>query len=162
MNLVRVTSVRVLLACVLPLLTAPSSARAADWKPIDAAQLSLKAPRVQADADAEALFWEVRVADELDQTSDLGARTVFDHYVRIKIFTDRGRDAYATVDLPYETGIRKLHAPDMRLSLLNPSSPTKRFSSGCLRGSQSTNCRRRPCFRNRSGDIPSPTPRPTA
>jgi uncharacterized protein DUF3857/transglutaminase superfamily protein len=106
MNAVRVRSVRVLLACVLPLLTPASSARAADWKPIDAAQLALKAPRVQADADAEALFWEVRVADEFDQTSDLGARTVFDHYVRIKVFTDRGRDTYATVDLPYEAGVR--------------------------------------------------------
>jgi Domain of Unknown Function with PDB structure (DUF3857)/Transglutaminase-like superfamily len=106
MNLVRVTSLRVLLASVLPLLTLTTSARAADWKLIDAAQLALKAPRVQADADAEALFWEVRVADEFDQTSDLGARTVFDHYVRLKIFTDRGRETYATVDLPYDSGVR--------------------------------------------------------
>src|SRR6266487_2809031 len=80
--------------------------RAADWKPIDAAELALKSPKVQAGADAEALFWEIRVADEFDDTSDLGARTVFDHYVRIKIFTERGRDAYATVDLPYESGIQ--------------------------------------------------------
>jgi len=106
MNLVRVTSFRVLLASVLALLTLTTSARAADWKLIDPAQLALKAPRVQADADAEALFWEVRVADEFDRTSDLGARTVFDHYVRIKIFTDRGRETYATVDLPYDSGVR--------------------------------------------------------
>ena len=106
MTLARVTSVRVLFACVLSLLTLASSTRAADWKPIDATQLAMKAPRVQPDADAEALFWDVRVADEFDQTSDLGARTVFDHYVRIKIFTDRGRDTYATVDLPYDSGVR--------------------------------------------------------
>jgi uncharacterized protein DUF3857/transglutaminase superfamily protein len=106
MNLVRVMSLRVPSACVFAFLALASSASAADWKPIDAAQLAMKAPRVQTDADAEALFWDVRVADEFSETSTLGARTVFDHYVRIKIFTERGRDAYATVDLPYESGIQ--------------------------------------------------------
>lgn len=87
-------------------LCAAAPAGAADWNPVEAAQLALKAPKVQADADAEALFWEVRVADEYDQTSDLGARTMFDHYVRIKIFTERGREAYATVDLSYASGVQ--------------------------------------------------------
>ena len=98
--------VRVFTICVFATLGPCAFAGAADWKPIESAQLALKAPAVQPDADAEALFWEIRVADEYAQTSDLGARTVFDHYVRIKIFTERGRDAYSTVDLPYESGIQ--------------------------------------------------------
>ena len=102
----RATILRALTPVVLiTSLCTAAPARAADWKPVDAAQLALQTPKVQPDADAEALFWEVRVADQLDQTSDIGARTVFDHYVRIKIFTDRGREAYATVDIPYESGV---------------------------------------------------------
>ena len=82
----------------------PSEA-ATDWKPIAPADLALSAPRVQSDADAEALLWEVRVSDELGGTLQLEASTVFDHYVRIKVFTDRGREAYATVDIPYANGM---------------------------------------------------------
>jgi transglutaminase-like putative cysteine protease len=73
-----------------------------DWKPILPADLALATPVVQPDADAEALLWEVRVADD-DQGGmyDFRPRTVFDHYLRVKIFTERGREAHATVDLPY-------------------------------------------------------------
>jgi hypothetical protein len=89
-------------------LTSPSPARAQaqalpqDWKPILPAELAMAAPVVQPDADAEALLWEVRVADD-DQGGmyDFRPRTVFDHYLRVKIFTERGREAHATVDLPY-------------------------------------------------------------
>jgi Domain of Unknown Function with PDB structure (DUF3857)/Transglutaminase-like superfamily len=106
MSALRVPSVRVAILAVLASVIVVGYASAADWKPIDSAQLAMTAPRVQADADAEALFWDIRVADEYDQTSELGARTVFDHYIRIKIFTERGREAHATVDLPYESGIQ--------------------------------------------------------
>jgi hypothetical protein len=61
--------------------------------------------KVQPDADAEALLWEVWVADEMSVAYDLQLSTVFHHYVRIKIFTDRGREAYATVDIPYVNGM---------------------------------------------------------
>ncbi len=37
-----------------------------DWLPIDPSHLSMSAPVVERDADAEAIFWEVRVADEVD------------------------------------------------------------------------------------------------
>ncbi|HEX8921984.1 MAG TPA: hypothetical protein VF766_10935, partial [Pyrinomonadaceae bacterium] len=50
---------------------------AADWKPIDPADLALKAPVVEKDADAEAIFWEVRVADEVEGGTP---RTVLNHY----------------------------------------------------------------------------------
>lgn len=69
-----------------------------DWKPIDPAHLSMKAPAVEKDADAEAIFWEVRVADE---STSYGSQTVLTHYLRIKIFTERGKEQKSTIDLPY-------------------------------------------------------------
>ena len=69
-----------------------------EWKPVDPADLALKSPRVEKDADAEAIFWEVWVMDEL-QGSD--PHTVLTHYVRMKIFTDRGREKHSTIDLPF-------------------------------------------------------------
>ncbi|HEV2862107.1 MAG TPA: DUF3857 domain-containing protein [Pyrinomonadaceae bacterium] len=68
-----------------------------DWKPIDPTHLAMKEPAVEKDADAEVVFWEVRVSYE-----DNGGQpsTVLSHYVRIKIFNERGRDAQSKVDLP--------------------------------------------------------------
>lgn len=83
--------------CALVLSTAPVSA-GADWKPIDPAHLSQKAPIVEKDADAEAIFWEVWVRDELDGAVP---RTVLDHYVRVKIFTERGKESQSKVDITY-------------------------------------------------------------
>jgi hypothetical protein len=78
-----------------PVLAAPTGD---DWKPIDPVALALKSPVVDKDADAEAIFWEVRVADELDGDTP---RTVLRHYVRIKIFTERGKESQNKVDIPY-------------------------------------------------------------
>ena len=69
-----------------------------DWKPIDPAALALKAAAMEKDADAEALFWEVRLFDEMDGSTP---RTVIKHYVRIKIFTERGREAHSKIDIPF-------------------------------------------------------------
>jgi hypothetical protein len=66
-----------------------------DWKPIDPAELASKTPVVEKDADAEALFWEVRVDDgEADEL-------VFANYVRVKVFTERGKESQSKIDLPY-------------------------------------------------------------
>jgi hypothetical protein len=88
---------------VRPLLFTPlciaalcAAALADDWKPVETEQLSSKTPSVEKDADAEGLFWEVRVSD-----SDDGyryTRTLW-HYIRIKIFTDRGVESQSKVDL---------------------------------------------------------------
>lgn len=66
-----------------------------EWRPVDPADLALKAPVVEKDADAEAIFWEVRVDDSV--LEELSLR----NYVRIKVFTDRGREAQSKIDLPY-------------------------------------------------------------
>jgi hypothetical protein len=75
--------------------SAASPVLADDWKPVDPAELALKAPVVEKDADAEAIFWEVRVDDNAE--GDL----IFNHYIRIKIFTERGREAQSKVDIIY-------------------------------------------------------------
>lgn len=67
------------------------------WRPVDPAELTLKQPRIQSDADAEAIFWEVAIEDKF--TSD-GLELAFNHYVRLKIFTERGVKEYATVEIP--------------------------------------------------------------
>lgn len=79
------------------LIAAPAFAGDNDWKPIDPAHLALKEAVVEKDADAEALFWEVRVEDKPDYRGDL----VFQHYIRIKVFTERGRESQSKVDIPF-------------------------------------------------------------
>ena len=58
----------------------------------------MKTSVVEKDADAEAIFWEVHVADELDGDTP---RTVLTHYIRIKILTERGRESQSKIDIPY-------------------------------------------------------------
>jgi hypothetical protein len=88
------------LVCMLALASAAPRAALArndkDWKPIDPAQLALAAPAVEKDADAEVLFWEIKVADEADGGEP---RTVLQHYVRIKIFNERGRESQSKIDI---------------------------------------------------------------
>src|ERR1051326_7687516 len=68
--------------------------RADDWKPVDPAHLALKAPVVEPDADAEAIFWDVRVDDQ-------GEDLIFTNYIRIKVFTQRGKEMQSQIDIPY-------------------------------------------------------------
>lgn len=86
--------------CLLVFVFLASSAptRADDWKPVDPAELALKTPVVEKDADAEAILWEVRLEDEVESGTP---RTVLKHYLRIKIFTDRGRESQSKIDIPY-------------------------------------------------------------
>ena len=82
------------LFCLMVLLAA-ISAFAQDWRPVDPADLALKTPVVEKDADAEALFWEVRVDDS--KPDELSLK----NYIRIKVFNERGRESQSKVDLPY-------------------------------------------------------------
>lgn len=76
---------------------------AADWPPVTPAELALAKPSVDPAADAEALFWDVRLTDQTDGSS---FATVFEHHLRIKIFTDRGRESQSTIELPYTNNTR--------------------------------------------------------
>ena len=86
-----------LLGLFLCLLSPPVTIRAAseDWKPVDPAHLALKSSTVEKDADAEAIFWEVRIDDNPE--GDL----IFNHYIRVKVFTERGRESQSKIDLPF-------------------------------------------------------------
>ena len=72
--------------------------RADDWKPIDPAEFQSKTSVVEPNADAEGIFWEVRVQDEYEGTVP---RTVLWHYIRIRIFTDHGKEAHSSVDITF-------------------------------------------------------------
>lgn len=97
MKFPRFLSFPLILLCLLAFAATPSitSALAAEWKPVDPAELSLKTPTVEKEADAEALFWEVRVDD--GQQHELSLK----NYIRIKVFNERGRESQSKVDLPY-------------------------------------------------------------
>lgn len=84
-------------------LSPPQIGHAAKWDPVDPKELALAAPLVEKDADAEVLLWDVRVADQFVGNE---AQTVYQHYMRVKIFTDRGRDAQSRVDIPMFGSVR--------------------------------------------------------
>ena len=84
-----------LLLCFFAAFPASINAAGDEWKPIDPVHLSLKSATVEKDADAEALFWEVRIDDNPE--GDL----ILNHYLRVKVFTERGRESQSKIDLEY-------------------------------------------------------------
>ncbi len=86
------------LVVVFLLLVMQKAVWAEDWAPIKPEELALKASTVEPGADAEAFFWEVKVKDDLEGND---GHTVYENYIRIKIFTDRGRETHGTVELAY-------------------------------------------------------------
>jgi hypothetical protein len=95
-----------LILCLLAAFAAPALASGDDWKPIDPAHLAMKAPVVESDADAEGLFWEVRMDD--NENGNL----IFSHYLRVKVFTERGRESQSKIDLLYG----KLYGAEIKIS----------------------------------------------
>ena len=79
------------------------------WLPITDAERNMKAPVVEKDAGVEAIFWRVHVRDELIGSRDL--QRVLYHYVRLKIFDEKGKEKASTIDLPTsdKTAIVSVH-----------------------------------------------------
>jgi len=104
------------LAVLCLIIVVPMLAAAVDsWRPIDPTHLALKAPIVEKDADAEALFWEVRLND------DPGGDLIFHHYVRIKVFTDRGRESQSKIDIPFgKISGREIKVSDIAARTIKP------------------------------------------
>jgi transglutaminase-like putative cysteine protease len=88
-------------ACLLAV--AASALSAADWKPVEPEELSRKIPVVEKDADAEAIFWDVRVGNEQGYVGG-PQYLVLSHYIRVKVFNNRGRNRLSTVDIPIQPG----------------------------------------------------------
>ena len=69
------------------------------WRPVTPEELALKKSKTDPAADAEAFFREVHVLNEVG--GDTYPHNTITEYVRLKIFTDRGKDEYGTVQIPY-------------------------------------------------------------
>ena len=99
-RLILITALGVLVLAATRIGGINAAASLEEWRPVEPAELALKTPMVDPDADAEAIFWDIRVDDGGE--SDL----VLSHYIRIKIFTERGRDKQSKIDIPYFSGTK--------------------------------------------------------
>lgn len=81
-----------------------------EWRAVSPEELQMKTPKVEADADAEAIFWEIWVDDST-------ANLIEDNYVRIKIFTESGREKYSKIDIPFLKGTK---ISDVRARIIKP------------------------------------------
>lgn len=93
-------AVLILVAASINVGSSKALAGGEEWRPVEAADIALKSPIVEPNADAEAIFWDIRIDDGGE--TDL----VLNHYVRIKIFTEKGRDEHSKVDIPYLGGTK--------------------------------------------------------
>ena len=91
---------RYLLTSLCVLFIGSTRAAADNWRPVDPSERAQSTAKVEPGADAEAIFWDIRIDD-----SDEGGLTL-NHYVRIKIFTNLGREKYATVEIEEFPGHR--------------------------------------------------------
>ncbi len=94
-----------LILCLFAAFPAGIGAVVDEWKPVEPAHLALKASIVEKEADAEALFWEVKIDDNPE--GDL----IFNHYLRVKVFTERGRESQSRIDLLFG----KLYGSEIRI-----------------------------------------------
>ncbi|MGA8030267.1 MAG: DUF3857 domain-containing protein [Bryobacteraceae bacterium] len=90
---------RKLLSIAALALLATAPVLRADWRPVSPAELALKQSASDPNADAEALFRDVRL---LNEAATFGyPHNVITEYFRLKIFTTRGVDKYGNVRIPY-------------------------------------------------------------
>lgn len=80
------------------LLALATTLYAVDWKPVDPADLAAKLPKVEKDAHAEVILWEVSVSDESIGNQ---VHSVLTHYLKTKIFDARGAEMVSKVDVPF-------------------------------------------------------------
>ncbi len=92
---------RIVWTAIPLLLSITAPAYASKWEPIPASALAEKKARVDPDADAEALLWEIRVQDDLTAA---GIESQLSQHIRIQVYTDRGAEEYGKVDIPYASG----------------------------------------------------------
>jgi|GEM_PF-6935552 len=69
------------------------------WEPVSQTELQMKTPQVEAGADAEVLFREVHIEDSYHQRAFW--KSVLNHHLGIKVFTERGREKNSKVDIPF-------------------------------------------------------------
>lgn len=67
------------------------------WQPIDPGELAATSSIVEPGADAEGMFWQIRVEDSMVEKQRY---TQFWNYVRVKLFTTAGVENYGRLQLP--------------------------------------------------------------
>lgn len=87
------------LAILIVLFVVPTFTQDKNWRPVSPEDIAAATPLVEADADAEALLWEMRI-DDSSEDLDMW------HYVRVKIFSERGREKFSKFDIPYTKGTK--------------------------------------------------------
>jgi hypothetical protein len=70
------------------------------WLPVTDVESAMAAPTVDKNAGAEILFWRVHVVDELLGDNRELQRVLY-HYIRLKVFDEKGKEQASSVDLPY-------------------------------------------------------------
>ena len=78
----------------------PAPGEFIQWLPITDAERQMKAPKVEPDAGAEIIMYRVHVVDEI-LSGYRELQRVFYHYVRLKVFDEKGKDKASTIDLQY-------------------------------------------------------------
>ena len=79
-----------------------SMAEEEDWASLDPALLKQTVPTIEKDADVEGIFWEIRVMVRYVGDIDY---TELNHYVRLKIYNERGVNYAKKVELRYIDGL---------------------------------------------------------
>ncbi|HEY1206046.1 MAG: DUF3857 and transglutaminase domain-containing protein [Bryobacteraceae bacterium] len=97
-RLLRVAAIAVLLGAGTAASAGTNRAAITQWLPVTEEERNLKVPAIDPEAGAEALFWRVHVVDTF-QGDD--PQTVLYHYLRIKVFNQRGCEAQGTQDITY-------------------------------------------------------------
>lgn len=90
-------------------------AQGKDWRPVTPAELQMKTGLVEPDADAEAIFWDVRVDDSSTDGTSL------QHYVRVKIFTEKGKDDFSKHDIYFN---KRTRIKDVVARVIKPDGST--------------------------------------
>jgi len=74
------------------------------WEPVTDAERQMSAPAVEKDAGAEALLWTVHVVDEYRENyadRALYPERALYHYVRLKVFDEKGKEKFSTIDIEF-------------------------------------------------------------
>ena len=127
---------------------------AIDWRPVTPEELQLKAPKLDKNADAEAIFWEMRVYDNIRGGA---AEHHEEHYLRVKIFNDRGVKSQSTVDVPY-FATQKMTVTGVRGRTIKPDGAIVEMRGDAVFDKTNAKVGRRTVMKTRSFTLPAVEP----
>jgi hypothetical protein len=83
---------------------------AGNWESIPPELLAQKTPVIDKDADVEGIFWDVWVSSSSELQRGRPGMVVQEtrNYIRLKVFTDRGKEMLSKVTIPYVNNLRYL------------------------------------------------------